>query len=231
MTGASPQRIVVIGGGGDVGRGVVRAALRRGWEVTAVGRRPESLRDLEDESSGMSLDVRIGSVASQSEADVLADALDLQGPVAVVNAISLRWTGGPLLGTGFAPVADYLGAYLGGHHAAARSFLPRMGEGSVYLGIGGGRADFVVPGTVPVSMAQAAERMFYRGLHREARNLPVHVRELMVVSKVAGDSNRDSAQPEWLTDAVIGERVCDIVSSPDGEENRGPILTIAPPPA
>jgi hypothetical protein len=91
------------------------------------------------------------------------------------------------------------------------------------IGIGGGTADFILPGLAPMSMAQAALRMLYRGLAKERRG-GAQLCELMVVSMIAGVSNRASAPPEWLTAEEVGRHVCTILAAPDSF--AGPVLQL-----
>jgi hypothetical protein len=98
--------------------------------------------------------------------------------------------------------------------------------GAVLLGIGGGMADFVVPGMAAASMTQAAQRMAYRYAAKEARDRGVVVRELLVRSMVAGAGNRETAAPEWLTDRQVGDRACEIIADPG--EVRDPVIVMDP---
>jgi NAD(P)-dependent dehydrogenase (short-subunit alcohol dehydrogenase family) len=107
-----------------------------------------------------------------------------------------------------------LSANLLTHFAATRTFLPRLPETGMLIGIGGGTADFIFPGMVPMSMSQAALRMLYRGLDKERKG-GAQLRELMIVSMVAGDSNRESARPEWVTDLDVGRHVCAMLDAPE----------------
>lgn len=220
--------IVVIGAAGDIGRGAVAAALARGWSVVASGRRADALDDLAASYSGAPLTTLVGSVATDGDAEELAAKLTLDRPVGVVNAISLKWASRSLLDTPYHTIADYFESYLGAHLATARAFVPRLPAGSVLLGIGGGMADFVLAAHVPTSMMQAAHRMMYRGLHKEMKGSGIAIRELIVISKVHGHSNRGEGRPEWLTDAEIGARICDLLEHPDSEDNVGPIVAMAP---
>jgi hypothetical protein len=54
----------------------------------------------------------------------------------------------------------------------------------------------------------------YRGLAAELASNPVQVRELIIASIVNGASTRDRADPEWVTDAEIGEQAAAIVENP-----------------
>lgn len=223
------RRVIILGATGDVGRGVVDRAVARGWPVTAVGRRAEVLRVLAAEYPDGAVDVAVADVSTVAGARDLADVVITEDSIAVVNAVSLPWMPVPILDTKYAAAATYWEAYLGTHLAVLQEVVPRLAGNSVLLAVGGGMADFVVPGLAVVSMSQAAQRMLYRALDAELGHRGPAVRELMVISKVSGRSNRDEAQPGWLTDADIGERICEIIAAPDADENVGPILKITPP--
>lgn len=208
--------LLVVGAGGDVGRGIVAAALGLGRRVVAAGRdagRLESLRSLAD---AQHLALVQGNLASEAGGLALWDAAcaafgGIGDAVVSVNASNAVK---PLLDRG----ADEMAALLAGnvltHFVAARTFLPRLPETGLLIGIGGGTADFIFPGMAPVSMAQAALRMLYRGLAKE-RKAGAQARELMIVSMVAGESNRDKAPADWVTDAEVGRHVCAILDAPD----------------
>lgn len=225
---ATIQRVIVLGAVGDVGRGVVERAVARGWAVTAVGRRADALRALAGEYPDGAVAVEVADVSTIAGAGDLALTAITEEPIAVVNAVSLPWASVPVLDTPYAAAAAYWEAYLGTHLAVLQEVVPRLASHSMLLAVGGGMADFVVPGLAVVSMSQAAQRMLYRALDAELGSRGPAIRELMVVSKVNGHSNRDEAQPGWLTDAEIGERICEIVAAPDADENVGPILKITP---
>ncbi|GAA3513496.1 hypothetical protein GCM10022234_05300 [Aeromicrobium panaciterrae] len=216
------KRVAVIGATGDVGRGVVREAVSRGWEVVAVSRDASRARDL------ASLGVRIvtADLTDESAATALATELDAAHLDAVVVATNVPSSRTFVLNHQSRDLVDSVARTLLSHHVTMRAFLPLMDAGSVFLGVGGGMADFVVKGYAHASVAQAAQRMLYRTVAAEWLTHPV-VLELLVQSMVAGDSNRESAPATWLTDAQIGARICDILDDPGSHE--GPILTMAPP--
>jgi NAD(P)-dependent dehydrogenase (short-subunit alcohol dehydrogenase family) len=219
------RTLVVIGATGDVGRGVVAQSVSRGWRTIAVARAGERLRHLAAEyGPADALETVVGNVGGEAAALALAEAVDLTPTTSVVNAISAPWSGSRLAALSWRELSGYLESYLGAHLIAARVFLPRLGAGTVYLGIGGGMADWTAPGLVPVSMAQAAQRVLYQGLDQEFRDFPAAIRELMVVSKVAGHSNRGTADPRWLTDLEVGMRACDIVADPCGSGGRSDVV-------
>jgi len=216
------MRTVVIGATGDVGRGVVRRAVARGWEVTAVSRDAARARAV---FAGLAVtaveaDLRDPVDAKRLAADV--DAAHLDHLVVATNVPApLRF----VLNHDSRELVEHVAEILLTHHVAMRAFLPAMPVGSVFLGIGGGMADHVVKGYAHASIAQAAQRMLYRTVATEWLTHPV-VRELLVRSMVAGDTNRETAPATWLTADQVGERACQILAAPEATD--GPILTLSP---
>jgi len=222
------RSVLVLGATGDVGRGVVAACLGRGWTVTAVARSGAALEELAAAHDSPRLRLARGSIADGTGARALAESTVVDGPLAVVNAISVPWRPAPVLETEYSAAASYWEQYLGAHLAVIKAFVPLLGPDSLLLGVGGGMADFAAVGNAVISMCQAAERMLYRTLALEVADAGPAVRELMIVSKVRGHSNRDTARAEWLSDVEIGERIADIIADPFEEQNLGPILKIVP---
>ena len=128
------------------------------------------------------------------------------------------------IGQSRAQVAAALRDNVLSHYAAAKSFIPIIPTGGVYLGIGGGMADLIFPGMVAVSMGQAALRNFYRFLVKDPACQNIHVRELMLYSMIAGKSNAGVAEPTWITDDEVGQHLSAILSDLDAFE--GTILTV-----
>lgn len=208
--------LLVVGASGDVGWGVVQVALQSGRRVVAAGRDSAKLAGLHDHGRPDRLATVAGDIASERGAAQLWEAASQAfGSITdVVVSVNMparvrrlaEWS------------SDELGGLLAGnlltHFVAARTFLPRLPETGVLIGIGGGTADFIFPGMAPVSISQAALRMLYRGLAKE-RESGAQLRELMIVSMVAGRSNRSNAQPDWITDLEVGRHVCAILDQPD----------------
>lgn len=208
--------LMVVGAGGDVGRGVVEAALQSGRRVIACGRNPVRLEGLVAGHGTDRLACVAGSIGSEADAadlwDRAREPFGLIGDVVIsVNAAGalqpiLEWD------------ADDLGEALAGnlltHFVAAKTFIPRLPDDGMFLGIGGGTADFIFPNMAHFSIAQAGLRMLYRALGKECREGPA-IRELIIVSMVSGASNRDRARPEWLTDEEVGRHVCAILDAPE----------------
>jgi NAD(P)-dependent dehydrogenase (short-subunit alcohol dehydrogenase family) len=218
------RRVVVVGAAGDVGRGIVAEALAAGWGVTAVSRRADALADLAREIGDDGLSATAGSVATEGDALAVADAVALQADDCVVVSVHTPWRPRPLGETSSGDLAAVVSANLAPHVAAARAFLPRMGSGAVFLGVGGGMADWVPRGLVPLACAQAAIRNFYRGLEQERPGDAPAVRELLIRSMVNGRSSRYRAKPGWITDRQVGAAACAILADPAGYP--GPVVTL-----
>lgn len=206
------RTVLVVGASGDVGSGIVEAALQSGRTVVAAGRNAERLASLPRHDRLATVQ---GDLAGEAQALRLWDAASAAfggiGDVVVsVNApVPVR----PLAEQDAQDIAAVLAGNVLTHFVAAQTFLPRLPETGLLIGIGGGTADFIFPGMAPISMAQAALRMLYRGLAKE-RKSGAQVRELMIVSMVAGQSNRDAAPPDWVTDLEVGRHVCAILDEP-----------------
>lgn len=217
--------LLIVGATGDVGRGIARAALAQGWTVVAAGRSAEKLDRLFGTARGQGAWTCAGDVASEKGALALwRAATEMAGRInAVVISVNTPNHMAPLAQWSGEEVGALLDANLLTHFHAAKVMLPLLPIDGMLIGIGGGTADFVIPGMVPVSMAQAALRMLYRGLARERKDI-AQVRELMIVSMVNGESKREKAQPEWVTDEEVGMHVCAILAAP--EDFPGPILQL-----
>lgn len=208
--------LLVVGAGGDVGRGIAAAALESGRRVVAAGRDAARLAGLRELAGLDRLALVQGDLASEQGAVELWDmACAVFGEVTdAVISVNAPDPMRPLLARSTAEIAQGLAGNVLTHFTAAKAFLPRLPESGLLIGIGGGTADFIFPKMAPVSMGQAALRMLYRGLAKEAKT-GAQPRELIIVSMVAGASNRDTAQPDWVTDLDVGTHVCAILDAPD----------------
>jgi NAD(P)-dependent dehydrogenase (short-subunit alcohol dehydrogenase family) len=158
------------------------------------------------------------AAALWSEACQCWDGLD-----AVVVAVNAPNRPRPLMSQTAAELREVLDANLLTHFIAARTFIPRLPADGVFIGVGGGTADFIIPQLTQLSMVQAALRMMYRGMAREHREGPA-IRELMIISMVNGASKRDRAEPSWVTDTEVGRHVCAILAAP--AQFPGPVLRL-----
>jgi putative NADH-flavin reductase len=76
------RTLAVIGASGDVGSGIVRSAIRRGWDVTAVSRTAARLDSLAQEH-GDSLRTVIGDIGADTAGAELAARLEPMDAVVV----------------------------------------------------------------------------------------------------------------------------------------------------
>jgi NAD(P)-dependent dehydrogenase (short-subunit alcohol dehydrogenase family) len=221
------RALAVIGASGDVGNGIVRSAVHRGWNVTAVSRTAARLGTLAREH-GESLRTVVGDIGSDKAGAELAAQL---GPVdAIVVSISPPFTPRDILEWSADELNAFVAGNVGAHLVAARHLLPLVRAGGEYLGIGGGMADLVIPRYIPMAIVQAAQRQLYRGIIREARGgLPVRIRELLVAAFVNGPATREIARPDWITDDEIGDYVLDLFGQPVDSDPAEQILLLRSP--
>lgn len=209
--------VVVIGATGDVGRGIAGALLARGHKVAAVARNLARLEELRQElGAPAGLHIVRGSLADDEAAAKLLDAVravlpSLEGVAVAVNAPRER---ADLLDVGSDRFAGFLASDLVAHFTAARTFVPALAQGGVYVGIGGGSADFILEGGAHMSIAQAGLRMMHRALAHEAAPRRVHVKQLTVASVVNGATTRAQADPAWVTAEEIGAQVAALIERP-----------------
>ncbi len=214
-------RLLVIGACGDIGKGIARGAHGRGYRVVAGGRNAERLENY----AGTGIETAVGDLSSESAATALWDAA--QAPFGGIDAVAIavnapnatkvlmEWTD--------AEMAQVYATNLLTHFNAIKAILPRLPDDGMFLGIGGGTADFILPKMGQLSMMQAAQRMMYRGFAKE-RKSGAHIRELMLISMINGERKREIAEPHWVMDTEVGEHVCAIIEDP--ETFAGPILRL-----
>jgi len=211
------KNIAVIGAAGDVGQGVVDQLLQAGHRVIAVGRNAEKLENLSARLTARGqLDIVVGSVENEATAAALLAQIrelapQLDGVVVSVNApLEIK----PLVDVDSTQLTQVLQANLVTHLVAAKTFVPALAPAGIYLGIGGGMADLIMPGFGMNSICQAAQRNMYRALAEELKDRGVRVQELMLYSMIAGASNRDKAHPKWITDDDVGRHVVAVIDNP-----------------
>lgn len=217
---------VVIGATGDVGSGVAAVLAGAGWRVTAVGRDHGKLAEWR---TGLPADADVvpveGSVANDGEAAALvAKIAAVAPPDVVIVTVNGREAAVDVAELTPEISARVFAANLDPHVVAARAFLPALPAGGVFVGIGGGMADFVFPGMTAVSMAQAAQRVFYRYLAASPLAEGRHVRELMLISMISGRRTAAVAEPHWITAEEVGRHVLAVIG--DLTAFEGPVLML-----
>jgi NAD(P)-dependent dehydrogenase (short-subunit alcohol dehydrogenase family) len=221
------KTVLVVGATGDVGQGIVRVASEAGWAVVAAARDRERLDRLQAAYAPSLVCCVEGDLGSEAAAAALWSAAAARfGAIdAVVISVNAPNVTRPLLDWDPAELAGIFQANVVTHQIAAKTFIPKLAPDGVFLGIGGGTADFVIPKLGHASMMQACLRMMYRALARERRDIAgPAIRELMIISMVNGEGRRAVADPAWLTDIEVGRHVCAVLADPG--QFPGPILRL-----
>jgi NAD(P)-dependent dehydrogenase (short-subunit alcohol dehydrogenase family) len=220
------KRVLIVGAAGDVGQGVVQAAVDAGHKVIAAGRNGERLAALRTTHPTARLATVVGDIGAEDGAQALwaAASVPFGGVDVVVVSVNAPIVARSLFEWRANELGDLFKANVLTHFQAAQAFIPQLPEDGLYVGVGGGMADFIAPKMAQLSMMQAALRMMYRGLARERRGQGPAIRELMIVSMVNGQSKRDRAEPAWVTDLDVGRHVCAIIAAP--QLFPGPVLEL-----
>ena len=216
--------VLIVGATGIVGRGIARMMTGAGWSVTGVGRDADRLAAVAAEVPGVT--ACTGSIASDAEAAALADALrEGAAPFnAIVVSVNLPMSAVPLLDCSAVGLHSVLQGNLVTHLCAARALLPLLRLGGRYVGIGGGMADFTLPGMGPVSICQAAQRNMFRFLAMEGAQRGISVIELMLYSHIVDYAADAEANPRAIRAHEVGEHVLAVIDRP--EDFPGPILAL-----
>lgn len=221
------KKVLVVGATGDVGQGICAALMAEGHRVIATSRNASTLEALRQGLSAHGhLELVPGSVSTEEEGVALRKKVkDLVGTLdVVITSVNLKMGKLPLIERRAEELIEHLQGNLITQFIAAKTLIPAIVEGGMYLSIGGGMADFIVPGNGLSAVAQAAQRNMIRMIAREARGGPVMIRELLLYSHITGVSNRANADPAWFTDEECGRHVLAVLSQP--EKFQGPILAL-----
>jgi NAD(P)-dependent dehydrogenase (short-subunit alcohol dehydrogenase family) len=218
------KHILVVGASGDVGQGIVEAAVNQGWTVAAGGRDLSKLNSVSSRFADGQVRAIKGSLASPDEAcrlinEAKADLGQLDAVVVSVNAPNVSRA---LVDWDIEDLISVFHSNLFTHFHSAKAVLTRLPKDTMLLGIGGGTADFVRADRAQISMAQAALRVMYRGLAKE--NPGRLIRQLQIVAMVNGESTRAQADASWLKDIEVGRHACAIIERP--AEFSGPIVVL-----
>lgn len=210
------ETLLVVGAAGNVGQGIVAAALASGRNVVAAELKEDWLGKLKDRHAGDSFACVTGSIANEADAAVLwADASKAFGNIDhVVISVNVPVEERLLMDFDAAELSSVLLGNVVTHFVAAKSFMPLMPDHGLLIGIGGGTADFIFPKMAPISMSQAATRMLYRGLGKEIKT-GAQSRELMIISMVNSEASKAFAKPDWVTAEEVGQHICAIFDTPD----------------
>ena len=203
--------ILVLGAGGDIGRGVVQALLDAGRPVLAVDADAVALEALRRQHPRAPLTTLVAAIASDADAARLGASVRAHadaGIAGVVASIAGRHDCARLLDQPADALRRTLDEDLMPQLFAARHLLPllRKDTASGYVLIGGPGGDYPWAGYGHCSIAAAALRMMVRVLHDEAAGEGVRVQLLALDAPVQTDANAAQAGSAWPKAIAIGHR-------------------------
>jgi NADP-dependent 3-hydroxy acid dehydrogenase YdfG len=181
----TPSVAVVAGASGLVGGAVARRLAAAGWRVVAPVRGaagPDALAGLPG--------VRVVPGVDWARPDALRATLAEPGwaPRAAVVALGGWWVGPELVDLDVATWSALLGSHLTSHWLAARALAPLLtGPDPVYVALAGAAATEPMPGSGPVNVTGAGQRMLLAVLRAESIGARVRFHEVAVMAAVAGD--------------------------------------------
>jgi NAD(P)-dependent dehydrogenase (short-subunit alcohol dehydrogenase family) len=214
--GTIAPAVLVLGADGDVGLGVVRAALEAGRAVIAVAKDPAVLDALAAQHPGAALRTLQASVASDGDAAELAARL--RAPDLVFDGVIASIAGEHVCGRLIDQPADVLRRTLDQdlmpHLFAARHLFPLLPQDGRhgYVLVGGPGGDYPWAGYGHCSIAAAALRMMARVLHDEAARHGLRVQLLSLDAPVGTDANAAHAGSAWPKAVVVGRRALSLLA-------------------
>lgn len=209
------KTILVAGGAGEVGEGIVRQLLARGYKVLVQSRtedRVEALRSrLENPSHLISA---IGDVNDEGQVSTLKDSIRDAGHTldAVVDSIGSWWSGPTLVDLDLATFNAVIHERLTIHFLLAKAFLHDLQDrqGASYVFIHSAAGYVAIPHSGPVSIAGAAQVMLKDVFAKELEDAAVRINLLSMMGSIATRSH-PSDDPEALTNDDVGNYVSYLV--------------------
>lgn len=225
--GTMAPAILVLGAGGDIGRGVVQALLEAGRPVLAVDADGASLEALRRQHPRAPLATVVAAIASDADAGRLASSVRAQanaGIAGVVASIAGRHDCARLLDQPADALRRTLDEDLMPQLFAARHLLPllRADASAGYVLIGGPGGDYPWAGYGHCSIAAAALRMMVRVLHDEAAGDGVRVQLLALDAPVRTAANATRAGSAWPKAIAIGRRALALLDA--GRAPTSPVV-------
>lgn len=222
--------VVVLGAGGDIGRGVVQAMLEAGRPVLAVDADETALEALRQRHPRAALSTLVAAIASDGDASRLAASVRAHagaGIAGVVASIAGRHDCARLLDQPADALRRTLDEDLLPQLFAARHLLPLLptDASSGYVLIGGPGGDYPWAGYGHCSIAAAALRMMVRVLHDETAGQGVRVQLLALDAPVQTEANAAHAGQAWPKAIAIGRRALAMLDA--GRTPIPPVVRLA----
>lgn len=209
--------IVVLGATGDIGRGVVQAAVESGRAVVAVADDVDGLRRMVERHPFALLTTVFAALHNDAAAAHLAVQLREAGqPLSgVVAAIAGKRVCGSLINQSVDVLRQALDDDLMPHLFAARHLLPLLpSNGSHgYVLIGGPGGDYPWAGYGHCSIAASALRMLARVLHDEAGRAGLRVQLLSLDAPVGSDDGTACTGMGWPNALAVGQQAISMLAA------------------
>lgn len=186
VTSDQPPVVVVAGGSGLVGGAVVRRLLADGARVVVPTRGGPA-----DLPAGARAVTGVDWTDPAGLRAVLAEPG--WAPTGAVAALGGWWQGPQLVEVDPADWGRILAGHLTAHWLAVRALAPLLvGRDPAYVLLGGAAAVEPMPGSGPVNVTGAGQRMMLQVLRAEPIGARVRFAEVSVLAAIAGDArNRD----------------------------------------
>lgn len=184
-TGRQGNVAVITGGSGFVGSAIVRSLLQKGWKVAALSRRGTGPKGAElyacDVTDAKEVDAAIRKIVSEH------GTID-----ACIHAAAPALSRVPILSTTTASFDETVEAALHGAFYLARSAVPHMPRGSVFIGVTSDVAEHggALKGMGAYVPAKYAFRGFLRALYSELEQKGIRV-NAVAPGFLAGGLNDD----------------------------------------
>jgi NAD(P)-dependent dehydrogenase (short-subunit alcohol dehydrogenase family) len=242
------KQVLILGGSGDVGNGATMELLKAGYSVIASSRGGAKAEALQERYKNEKFELVEGSLSDEREATALLAAVRKRtGSVdAVLASLNVQpHRPETLLEWDSAELQETFRHNLITHFVAAKTFIPFVADGGVYIGIGGGMADKIFPYYGYNSMIQQALRTMFRYIDHEAKDRRIEIRELMISAMVTTAKREHPGDPKfnWISDSEVGQHITAIIQRPEtfpgpiqllnspGGVGRSLMLPLTPPPA
>jgi NAD(P)-dependent dehydrogenase (short-subunit alcohol dehydrogenase family) len=224
----STRTVGVLGATGRVGTLIVKQLLSEGYQVVAISRSADKLRELALGYAGTRrLAILQGDVSSDSLAEDLRKRLlaEFGTAHALIASLSSSAIDGRMriLANPTDTLRRAFETNFFTHVTAARALIPALTGGGVYVGINGGLADFPAAGMAQLTTTQSALRALYEVLAFETQGNPrVRVLELF---GLVDDGTLTTAQAAMrINGMALGRRIAEIIAQPSGFP--GPVLAL-----
>lgn len=209
--------VVVAGGTGVVGSEVVRRLVADGLRVVVPTRHPET----HEAPFGARL-VGVDWEHPTGLRDVLAEPG--WRPRAAVAALGGWWIGPQLVDVTPSDWRAILDSHLTAHWLAVRALAPVLvGPDPAYVLLGGAAATDPMPGSGPINVTGAAQRMLMRVLRAEEVGRRVRFAEVNVRAAVRGDE-RNLEPDRTVAPREVADAVARVLAAP----STGPVVEVTP---